>query len=137
MAKIRLDQSNFPFVVMTMPGEKPQEEILIQVYRSLKNLLERKVPFALIFDTSQADFIAKEMVEYHRKWLNENRSVAKNILLGTAFFVDSASLRLLLKANNFFKPNAIPETIQATYEESYLWVDKQIERKEKKMSKVL
>ncbi len=118
----RIDDRDFPCVVVTFTGEPAQPDTFEHYLAELSALYERKEKFSLIFDARQAKFLPWRYQRRQANWTRDHQALISQYLYGTAYVVPSWLLRLVLVSIFSLQRTDTPNEVTRTMEKARRWI---------------
>jgi hypothetical protein len=119
-ASFTFDDSLWPLMVVRLRGELSRQEFERYLARATQTL-QRHDRHVCIFDVSELHLFSTEQRQRQVEWLKANEVLMRQKLLGIAYVVTSATVRLTMSVIFHFKPPPVPYTLVSNLEEAGAW----------------
>ncbi len=125
------DERSFPVVLITITGEKPDEENFRRYLDGKLEICLKRQPFVFIIDASRSSLIGVTYQQWQADWQNENVDLLRAFCLGEAFVINDPLTRSIL--DNIHRETdtlPMPVTVVATLREARQWAERQIKNRD-------
>ncbi len=119
-ASFTFDDSLWPLMVVRLTGELSPQEFERYLSRSTQ-YLQHKERHVCIFDVSGLHLFSTEQRQRQVEWLKANDVLMRQKLLGIAYVVTSATIRLTMSVIFHFKQPPVPFTLVTSLGEAGAW----------------
>lgn len=116
-----VDDSAFPEVVITLTGEKADDENFTKYLEDVLALYNRKEPLMLIFDATNATTPNVKYQKQQADWLKDQKDLMQTYCKGTAYVIPNPIIRTVLKGIFVFQTQPVPYKVVKTLEEARAW----------------
>jgi hypothetical protein len=120
----QFDRSAFPLITVTFTGEKETPENFEQYLKGLYQNYERKQPFSLVFDATNAPVPNLTYQQKQATWMNKHKELIETYCRGVAYVMPNLILRNVLKVIFGLQRNPVPFKVFSSLEEGTEWADK-------------
>jgi hypothetical protein len=120
-AEIKTDE--FPLVKVKFTGEKADVQNFRAYLEALDEVYSRHEKVALIFDATRASLPNLKFQKLQASWLKENTPLLKQYCLGTAYIIQSAAVRAILRMIFFLTPQPVPYELFIDEEDAREWAN--------------
>jgi hypothetical protein len=119
-ASFSFDDSLWPLMVVRLTGELPPREFERYLSRATQ-YLQRQDRHVCIFDVSELRLFSTEQRQRQVEWLKAHEVLMRQKLLGVAYVVTSATVRLTMSVIFHFKPPPVPYTLVPNLGDAGAW----------------
>ncbi len=123
----RFDYSGWPLVLLTAEGDISHSD-LDQHLVEYRSVLERNLPFALVFDASKVGKIDAYIRQRYAEFMKANNDDFGRLCRGLGFVITSPFVRGALTAVLWMVEFPFPYKIFATRDEATGWCRRQLQR---------
>jgi len=125
-ASFSFDDSLWSLMVVRLSGEPSSQEFERYLARATQ-YLQRHDRHVCIFDVSKLHLLSTEQRQRQAEWLKTHEMLMRQTLLGIAYVVTSATVRLTLGVIFHFKPPPVPFTLVPHMEAAGTWAAQRLE----------
>jgi hypothetical protein len=119
-ASFSFDDSLWPLMVVRLTGELSPQEFERYLSRATQ-YLQRDDRHVCIFDVSELHLFSTEQRQRQVEWLKAHEVLMRQKLLGIAYVVTSATVRLTMSVIFHFKPPPVPYTLVSRLGDAGAW----------------
>ncbi|MEN1786185.1 MAG: STAS/SEC14 domain-containing protein [Bacteroidota bacterium] len=105
------DHSQFPLVTITFTGAQSTDENFRTYLKNIRNIYDRKAPFVLIFDATNASLPSFKHQLMQANWLKEHNDLISKYCLGTVYIISNAFVRGILRSIFALQQQPCPYTV--------------------------
>ncbi|MEL6945876.1 MAG: STAS/SEC14 domain-containing protein [Bacteroidota bacterium] len=115
------DRGHLPLITIYFTGEKENDENFQAYLKELENNYDRKEPFALIFELTNAPLSKMKYQLQQAEWMKNNKEKIQTYCHGVAYIIPGALMRNVLKFIFSVQKNPVPFKVFSTLEEGEVW----------------
>jgi hypothetical protein len=119
-SSISVDDSQWPLLLVRFEG-LPSRQHFEEYLARRTDYLERRAPHVVLLDTLRAWPAPGELRVREAEWLQQHEARLRELLLGTAYFITSAPMRLALSLLLHRRPLPSPYLVVSSLKEGVEW----------------
>ncbi|NET36517.1 MAG: STAS/SEC14 domain-containing protein [Cyanothece sp. SIO1E1] len=121
-----IDTQQTPLITIRFTGHAANDESFQQYLDDLEGLYEAQQPIFLIFNAEKAVLPKLKHQQQQAQWLKEKEDLMRAYCCGTAYVIQSAVIRWVLKAIFALQAQPVPYAIVDTQEAAEAWAEEQL-----------
>jgi hypothetical protein len=119
-APVTVDEALSPLLVVKF-GRSGTEHALETYLSARAAYLRREQPHIVLFDARQVHMLSAHVRQRYTEWLRENEVALRRWTLGTAYVIESPTVRMMLSVVRHFASMANPFIVTATLPPAAAW----------------
>ncbi|HYO51769.1 hypothetical protein [Archangium sp.] len=120
------DDSNWPLLIAHLDGMPTRQEYEAYLARST-DYLHRGEPHVILVDLSRSGVVSAELRRLQAEWLRQYEELIRRQVLGVAYIIHTALIRLTLSAIFHVKRPACPYILVSREDQALAWAIKRLE----------
>jgi hypothetical protein len=124
--EILFDESLWPLVVIRIPKVVTGENFQVYLER-ITALLYRRERYVSVLDTRAVTRIPTEARNQQAEWVREHEELMREVLMGSAYVINSPFIRLTLSVLLHIKPLPMPHIVVPTVIDGVAWAANRLE----------
>lgn len=121
MAKITIDLSQFPVVVLTYPSQISDDDLRSHFTEMGKAVGDKTEPYAVVVDLTHGKMLNAQQRQMQAEYLQSRHDRISKICLGMSFAVSSPLIRSGLTAIFWLSKQGYPRKVCKTRKEAIDW----------------
>ena len=117
---ITLDSGLWPLLVVKI-GRSPTRQDLERYLEARAATLQRREPHVCLFDARDVQMPPTQLRQHYTDWLAAHETVLRQWMLGTAYIIQSPTVRIMMSAIRHFGRLASPFVVTATMQPAATW----------------
>lgn len=123
------DDANWPLLIARLEGMPTRQQYESYLARSAEYLL-RGEPHVILLDLTRSGVVSAELRQLQAEWMRQHEELIRQQVLGVAYIINSALIRLTLSAIFHMKRPACPYILVSQWDQALAWAIKRLEAAE-------
>ena len=124
-----VDRSAFPLIVVTFTGAAASPKNFQAYLDELEKNYVRRVPFALVFDASEASIPGLSYQKKQAAWMKAHENLIRTYCRGVAYVLPNPVLRQILSLIFKLQAQPVPFRVWPDRAAGIAWAEAQLEEK--------
>ncbi len=125
-----IENKQRPLITIRFTGQAATDESFQQYLNDLESLYDAKQPISLIFNAEKAVLPKFKHQQQQAQWLKDKEALMRTYCRGTAYVIQSAVIRWVLKAIFALQAQPVPYAIVDTQQAAEAWAEDQLMQKQ-------
>lgn len=125
-----IEDKHTSLVTIRFTGHAATDESFRQYLDELESLYDARQPISLIFNAEKAVLPKLKHQQQQAQWLKDKEALMRRYCRGTAYVIQSAVIRWVLKAIFTLQAQPVPYAIVDTQQAAEAWAKNQLRQKQ-------